>query len=133
MGCDFLINDIYQRRYLPVINSIIMGDGHSGHSRICSSGADWLLDESIWSEADSSYKPLILILPVYYLSLADSFTDLLISGLFLGLEERYFRSVLLLYRSTIQKIGMDLSMEFMESAILEQRLLRLEHLFLQIN
>lgn len=90
MGHYFIINDIYQKGYRTFISAIIMGDSNSGNIGICSSGSDRLLDESVWREAGFLVSLLFLILPVYYLSLADSFNDLLIAGLF-----RYWRSNIL--------------------------------------
>ena len=50
---------------------------------------------------------ILLLFPVYYLSIATTMTDLIIAGTFPGLVGQYYLLGLLLYLSTIQKKNMD--------------------------
>ena len=70
---------------------------------------------------------ILCIFPVYYISIANSVTDLLIGGLFLGVGGPYFRLVSPPCQSITRKIVMDLLMEFMVRETLGQRFQHLLH------
>ena len=71
---------------------------------------------------------ILLLFPILYISTANTFTDLLIGGLFIGISGAIFSAGVTHCQNIIQKRDTDLLMESMAWEISEQRLQRSQHL-----